>query len=326
MNTPDPESLKQRTTRRAFCRSLIRSGLGLSLGLGLGGGGLLAGSDFFRLRLTLPGDPRLRRPVRFTVLADTHYADLDDTDRPRFFRSSLGNMRAVAEDLAAEGGDFLVHLGDVIQERGSFGPTSAALAEADAALAAFSGPRHYVLGNHDAVDFTKNEFLGLTAGAARATQYHFDEAGFRFIVLDTCFRSDGVAYRRGNFNWTDTYLPPRNLAWLERTLARARVDGLPCVVFAHQNVVGDDARFILSNAAEVRSVLESAGNVVLVLQGHRHANYFFAAGGVQYVTLPATVNAADSAGMLVEIDDETGIRLTGLTPRQPDYLFPAPPL
>ena len=43
------------------------------------------------------------------------------------------------------------------------------------------------------------------------------ENGFHFVVLDSCFKSDGTPYGRRNFKWTDANVPESELRWLRLT-------------------------------------------------------------------------------------------------------------
>ena len=66
---------------------------------------------------------------------------------------------------------------------------------------------HYVLGNHCVQTLTKKQFLS-DIGRERS-YYSFDHAGWRFLVLDACYRKDGVSYDAGNYDWKDTRYPRR---------------------------------------------------------------------------------------------------------------------
>ena len=50
--------------------------------------------------------------------------------------------------------------------------------------------------------------IDCAAESAAPHNQRFDRGGFHFVVLDACFRSDGVPYGRKNFKWTDTKIPP----------------------------------------------------------------------------------------------------------------------
>ncbi len=58
-----------------------------------------------------------------------------------------------------------------------------------------------MLGNHCVYTLIKREFLD--GVEQKRSYYSFDSGDFHFVVLDSCFRSDGEPYRRKNFKWID---------------------------------------------------------------------------------------------------------------------------
>lgn len=63
--------------------------------------------------------------------------------------------------------------------------------------------------------------------------YSFDVGGFHFVVLDACFNSDGQAYGRNNFKWTDANIPEKHVDWLRADL---KATTGKTIVFAHQRL------------------------------------------------------------------------------------------
>jgi alkaline phosphatase len=170
------------------------------------------------------------------------------------------------------------------------------------------GRRFYVLGNHCVDTLTKDEFL---AGVGqRSAHYSFDAGDHHFVVLDACFRADGVPYGRRNFEWTDTAIPEAQLRWLRDDLAATR---RRTIVFAHQRL--DDAGpHAVRNAPAVRRILEESGRVVAVFQGHSHRNDYQDIGGIHYTTLVAMVEGAgeeDNGYSLLDIRGDGLLRVTG---------------
>ena len=189
----------------------------------------------------------------------------------------------------------------------------------DRQFSAISGHRHYVLGNHCVHTLTKQEFLG---GVGRERSfYSFDADDFHFVVLDSCFRSDGVPYGRKNFKWTDANIPAHEIEWLRADLA-----GTPrrTVVFAHQRLdVGGPHG--VKNAPEVRRFLQGSGKVLAVFQGHSHENDHHDLMGVHYCTLVAMVEGSgveSSGSATVDLDEDGTVRVHGFR-RQADYSWRA---
>jgi alkaline phosphatase len=259
-----------------------------------------------------------RPAVRFGLITDLHYADKPPAGT-RHYRETPAKLAEAAELFREERPAFLVELGDLIDAADSVEVELGYLDRIDRGFAAIADRRYYVLGNHCVDTLTKREFLG-RVGQDRS-YFSFDEGGFCFVVLDSCFRSDGEPYGRKNFEWTDPNLPAFEVDWL-RTVLEAAAGQV--IVFAHQRLdVGSP--YGIRNAAEVREVLEASGKVRSVFQGHSHKNDYQEIGGIHYVTLVAMVEgsgAGHSGYALVDIGRTGDIRVRGFR-MQEDYSWRA---
>lgn len=211
-----------------------------------------------------------------------------------------------------------MELGDLIDKGPSTADDKQYLAAACEGLTAFPGSRHYVLGNHCVTTLTKAEFLkGCGQKPTLSHHYSFDHGGWHFVVLDADFRRDETPYEPGKFHWTDTWVPAAQLAWLQRDLAEHST--LPCVIFVHQNLHDHTQSWGIKNADAVRKVLEASGNVVAVLQGHKHDGAYARIEGIDYYTFKAMVEgktADDNAYALVGLGPGRKVRIEGFG-RQP---------
>lgn len=299
MNLNLPETT--RIGRRAFLR-------GGTLFLAAGGAGRSSrGFD--------EAAPKVERSrVRFGVITDLHYADKPPAGT-RYYRETPAKLTEAAERFRTDPPDFLVELGDFIDAADSVADELAYLDRINRDFAAISDHRHYVLGNHCVDMLTKDEFLG--AVGRRESFYSFDSGGVHFIVLDSCFRSDGKPYGRKNSEWTDANIPSHEVQWLRDDLAS---HPLPTIVFAHQRLdVGHP--YGVKNAPEIRALLERSGNVRAVFQGHSHKNDHHEIGGIHYVTLVAMIegSGAESSGYaLVDSKPNGAIQIQGFR-RQNSY-------
>lgn len=257
---------------------------------------------------------RRKRPVRFGMVTDCHYADVDPAGT-RFYRQSLDKLGECVDRMNAEKVDFLIELGD-FKDQGRppvEQDTLTYLEEVEAVFRRFDGPTYHVLGNHDVDSISKPQFLArVTNTGVHGTQcyYSFDVEGLHCIVLDANYRSDGVDYDRGNYDWTDANIPADELDWLRKDLAAARG---PAVVFIHQLLDGTGAVYV-KNAAEVRDILERSGKVVAVFQGHHHAGDYNEINGIHYYTLAATVEgqgAENNSYAIVEVCPNLDAIVTG---------------
>ena len=262
--------------------------------------------------------PGTRARVRFGLVTDLHYADKPPVGS-RHYRETPAKLAEAARRFRRDRPDFLVELGDLIDAADSVEVELGYLDRIDRQFSAISGHRHYVLGNHCVHTLTKEEFLG-RVGRERSF-YSFDADDFHFVVLDSCFRSDGVPYGRKNFEWTDANIPAHEVEWLRADLA-----GTPkrTVVLAHQRLdVGGPHG--VKNAPEVRRILEGSGKVLAVFQGHSHENDHHDLMGIHYCTLVAMVegSGAESSGSAtVDLDEDGTVRVHGFR-RQADYTWRA---
>jgi alkaline phosphatase len=247
------------------------------------------------------------RKVRIGLVTDLHHAD-KPTKGTRYYRDTLTKLAEAEKQFTTDKPDFVVELGDFIDAAESVEIEQSYLQQISKVFNTIPGPKHYVLGNHCVDTLTKDEFL--SGVGKNESFYSFDSGGFHFIVLDSCFRSDGKPYGRKNSTWTDANIPAHELHWLQADL---RDTDKKVIVFAHQRL--DEAgQHAVKNAAAVRKALESSGNVMAVFQGHSHKSDHQEIGGIHYATLVAMVEGAgpDNNGysMMVVLEDGT-IRLTG---------------
>ncbi|MFC1597652.1 alkaline phosphatase, partial [Planctomycetota bacterium] len=258
--------------------------------------------------------------LAFGLVTDVHYADAPPGGS-RHYRDSLAKLQQAVAAFNQRKLAFVAELGDFVDAGPSKAKEIEHLHAVDKVYQAFQGPRHYVLGNHCLHAFTKDEFLANCGAAVKKSYYSFDSAQFHFVVLDANFRRDGTPYAAGNFSWTDTWIHPPQQRWLADDLRQAA--GKKTFVFLHQNLHHEDNPHGVKNAPQVRRVLETAGNVVAVFQGHMHTGGYAKLGGIHYCTLKAMVEGPtleNNAYAVVTLDASGAFTLQGHG-RQP----PLPP-
>lgn len=283
-------------------RALVRGGALLL-------GGPVVGSTLFAAGEKMPS-------LVFGAVTDVHYAD-KETRGSRHYRESAGKLEAALRHLESGDPRFVIELGDLIDRTERVEDEIAFLRRIEEVYSSVSCDRHYVFGNHCIDTLTKEEFLG-NSGAV-APHYSFDAGNFHFVVLDSCYRSDGEPYGRNNADWKDCNLPEAQLEWLAADLRRS---GRPTVVFAHQRLDGEGAHFV-NNAAAVRGVLSESGNVLAVFQGHSHKNEYREVDGIHFCTLVAVVEGSgpeQNGASLVSLFGDGSIRVEGFL-QQEDHEF-----
>lgn len=249
-----------------------------------------------------------RTMLRVGLITDLHYADKPPAGT-RHYRETPGKLEEAALTFEKERPAFLVELGDFIDAADSVQTERGYLRTINRPFTSIHKDRHYVLGNHCVDTLTKTEFLEEVE--QKQSYYSFDRGGFHFVILDACFRSDGTPYQRKNFKWTDANIPAAELEWLKADL---NATDKPTIVFAHQRLDVSNNHGVKNNKA-VRTVLEAAGNVLAVFQGHSHQNDLKEIGGIHYCTLVAMVEGAgaDNNGYsIMDIQPNGTIHLKGL--------------
>ncbi len=254
--------------------------------------------------------------LRVGLVTDLHYADRPPAGS-RHYRETPDKLAEAAEQYAKDKPTLIVELGDFIDAADSVEAELGYLKTINRDFSAICKERHYVLGNHCVYTLTKQEFLD---GVERKRSYYsFDSGEFHFIVLDSCFRSDGEPYGRKNFEWTDPNIPAAEVEWLTTDLKNTTKK---TVVFAHQRLDVSN-HYGVKNAAEVRKLLEESGKVLAVFQGHSHKNDHNDIAGIHYCTLVAMIegSGAESNGYsIMSLASDGTISIDGFR-KQDDYTW-----
>lgn len=235
--------------------------------------------------------------VRFGLVTDLHYADIDPVGSgatARHYRDSVPKLAVAVKEFNRRGLDFAVELGDFKDLTNGRDGTLVALERIEAEFAKFNGSRYHVPGNHDFDSLTEKEFFSRTPNGGKVIEkgyYSFVRNGVTFIVLDGCYTSDAKHYSPAIlWSWTDSNIPPVEMEWLGRELAAAQGH---VVVFCHQRLdPASERRHRVKNAAKVRRLLEESGKVRAVLTGHQHNGGQDFVNGISYYTLAAMVSGA----------------------------------
>ena len=216
--------------------------------------------------------------MKFLLFADFHYA-------PGIFMGGTPEALASFQRRAEEAGcEFIIHLGDLCNCREEHRFLIDAYNE-------FHIPSYHVLGNHDADVVSHRETLAFYH--LERSYYYFDRGGYRLIVLDpNYYLHDGeyVAYEHCNYfkhGPERDWLPPEQLAWLDRTIEEA--DG-PCLIFSHESFERPDG---VKNRDEVRAIINAANrrrphSVLACFNGHYHRDHHEVIDGVLYMEVNAT--------------------------------------
>jgi len=256
----------------------------------------------------------------FGLVTDVHYADVAARGT-RHYRDSLKKLHAAVETFNRRNLPWAAELGDFIDAGSQKAHDLKYLAAVREVFDGFRGQRHYVLGNHCVARLTKAEFLDHCGARVKSGYYSFDAGRYHFVVLDADFKRDGSPYAPGNFSWTDTWIHPPQQEWLAEDLAKA--SPRKTIVLVHQNLDCEDDPHGVKNAPEIRDILQKAGNVLAVFQGHKHSGGYRKIAGIHYCTLRAMVelpwtddSTNNNAYAVVSLDRSDRITLEGFGRQQ----------
>ena len=252
--------------------------------------------------------------LKVGLMTDMHYAD-KDTRGSRHYRETLRKLEEASDQLKEQKVSFIVELGDFIDAAPSVETELRYLKTVNSRFEKICQQRHYVLGNHCVDTLRKEEFLEEVG--QEAAHYSFDSGGYHFVILDSCFRSDGVSYGRNNSKWNDANIPQEQLEWLKADLTATCKN---TILFVHQRL-DNRPNYSVKNAPEVRKILEDSGKVLAVFQGHSHKNELQQIGGIHYCTLVAMVEGTgigNNAYSVMDLFPDGSIQLHGFR-MQADY-------
>jgi len=250
------------------------------------------------------------RPEAVTIglFADPHYADREPWIG-RHFRDSDEKLAEFVKAMNEAKPDFAICLGDLVDKGETLDAETGYLKHIDGIYRKFDGRRHYVIGNHDVATFTKEQFLAATG--MPAAHYSFDSGPLHCVVLDANFKEDMTPYSAGNFDWTDTWVPPGQQRWLAADLKKTEKKTL---VFVHQALDDEKGTDGVKNGDQVRKILEESGKVLAVFCGHNHRGAYRQIHGIPYFTLRAMVEGPgleNNAYALARISPEGAIEPRG---------------
>lgn len=237
--------------------------------------------------------------MKIGLFTDPHYCSMEITCKTRRPVLSFHKIQEAMNAFSASGADLVLCLGDLVDDCGCRESNCLAIRELSNMIHSYDIPFFSMMGNHDYQNFTKEEFNLYTDGACPPLTAVY---GHRtFIFLDANYTRDGKVYEPGKVEWTNTKIPEDQLISLQKTLAES--SGQDIYVFTHQNLdPGVDARHIIANACEIRTLLEEAGNVKMVISGHYHPGHEAEINGIRYLTLPAMCEGEENRYEIMDLD------------------------
>ncbi len=230
--------------------------------------------------------------MRFALIADCHIGE----ERPyegvvrKLSRYALPFINQIIDEVTAKDVDFIVQLGDLIEDGAN---AQEDLANYSAGIEAFKKapmPVLHVIGNHEQIHLTVPQLCAVTQ---EQPYYCKVIGGYKLITLF----SSSVEH-------TDIHVDKTQISWLKERLSEGSE---PVFVFIHhpldqQSLAGNvwfeeypDYCFC-EERLELRQILEGSGKVLAVFGGHVHQNSMSFINGIYYITVQSLVERVAKNG------------------------------
>ena len=221
--------------------------------------------------------------MKIGIFTDSHYAT--DAAHQAGFERLERALNAFDKAECA----FAVFLGDLTDRESTHEKEIESLRSLRALFDRYPFPIFVMFGNHDIVNFSKEEFYEILGEDHRPKNGSFE--GRNLFFLDTCCFKDGTDYQRGNGNWQEIYFP--HLAALRDSLAAAK--DAPSYVFTHFPLDPSATPWRrVHNADPIMQILRESGSVRAVFQGHDHRRIESKIDGIRYATYLALLDTEDA--------------------------------
>eukprot|EP00755_Sulcionema_specki_P029430 Sspe_Gene.17903::Locus_6397_Transcript_1_1_Confidence_1.000_Length_1106::g.17903::m.17903/K01517/ADPRM; manganese-dependent ADP-ribose/CDP-alcohol diphosphatase len=272
----------------------------------------------------------------FTIgaIADVQYADQDDQlsfakTHMRRYRGALESLELAVKDWCRSNVDFVVDLGDIIdQVNETKGVSADVLARVLRVFEPLTVPVLHLVGNHELYNFTREELAPVWARDGRFYYSFAPAKGWRVVVLDpyevNCIRGteeekerafriletinpNDVRAVRGTVNWSsgmvglDRRMVPFNgavgdeqLAWFGKQLKECEREGERVLVFTHVPLAPGSAAdaTLVWNHHSLLGLMNQHPCVAAVVAGHDHSGGYTTLRGVHHLTLPSPLHTS----------------------------------
>jgi 3',5'-cyclic-AMP phosphodiesterase len=226
--------------------------------------------------------------LRLAIITDIHHGEPKLTKRGDLALGLLDQFMGFCADY---GPDMILELGDRINDQDRE-TDRRLLGEVAAKFQGLNTPRAHLDGNHDS-DFLLPEdnadALGMGGHASR------DVNGYHLVFWNASTKIP----RPEPFRASEA-----DLAWLKQDLAAT---DLPTLIFSHVPFSGasmtgnywfqnNPEHATYPNAAEIRSIVEASGTVILCVAGHVHWNTLHTVGGIPHITIQSLTESFTTGG------------------------------
>ena len=274
--------------------------------------------------------------MKFAIINDMHVSSPDTGYENGIQRKLVGKSERLIKEFVqkmneVEHPQFVVDLGDLIEDVGDKAGDTSYLKKAVDLLSLLNMPVYHMIGNHDIKTNSKEEVAKIFG--YEKLYYSWDTSGHHFIALS--FERDMDEKSPG---YRTTALAPEELHWLKLDLKKTHN---PTIIFSHYGLADDNMagnfwfeqiadRAVLRDRKELRKIFEDSGKVKAVISAHQHWNRMFEYNGIPYFTVTSLVEnfnndgVASEAHTIVNIDDQKiSVNVKGNDPANYRFEFSA---
>jgi 3',5'-cyclic AMP phosphodiesterase CpdA len=223
--------------------------------------------------------------LRLAQVSDAHFTSFEDNTSYKFLKKSPELLDDVVFQINTSGPyDFVMFTGDLINK-----PKVSELEKFIGHAEKINYPWYAVDGNHDiAIDgqLTKSKFLETLKShnkdiKADKIYYAFTpKKGFRIICLDSI-----IDYKLT----CNGEISPAQMEWLKQELDNHKKDVIVLCIHVPINEPFPSPNHKLNNELEIKRLLKSYSNPIIVLQGHYHCTRAKQDGNIIYISSPSLV-------------------------------------
>ena len=213
--------------------------------------------------------------MKVGIFTDTHFSMLRE-------KKACPEDIKIALEILKDNCDFIVCIGDLIDTDASHEVETDNLKLIKAIFDEFNLKIYVMLGNHDALCFTTEEFYGILGEKYRPHPFSLGE--YRILFLNTCHYKDGSDYAVGVRDFSEAYFDDMNgLNEEMRAYSNKKK-----VIFSH-HTIDPNAKLIsrASNSDEILELLKNFNSDIYIFQGHEHGRRSSVLGNIHFETFPA---------------------------------------
>lgn len=224
--------------------------------------------------------------LRFAQVSDAHFSSFEENTSYKMLKDSSKLLDDVVLQINTSGAyDFVVFTGDLINK-----PKTSELENFIKHANRLIYPWYAIDGNHDVAiggDLTKNKFLSILAeNNSKMKQnniyYAFTpKKGYRVICLDSIIDTKVT---------TNGEIPSLEMEWLKKELDKYKNETI--ILCTHVPVIEpfSSPSHKMNNEYELRRLLKTHSNPIIVLQGHYHAAKLRQEDNMLVVACPSLVS------------------------------------